>query len=52
MTIRILSNSMLVFITFDSFDVVCDTLGLVRNEFPHTVYFVAGTQVISISYQS
>jgi len=32
-------------ICFDSFDVVRDTLGLVRTEFPHTVYFVAGTQV-------
>lgn len=28
-----------------SFDIVRDTLGLVRTEFPHTVYFVAGTQV-------
>ncbi|XP_068342721.1 protein HEAT STRESS TOLERANT DWD 1-like [Pyrus communis] len=28
-----------------SFDIVRETLGLVRTEFPHTVYFVAGTQV-------
>ncbi|KAK1354888.1 glutamate-rich WD repeat-containing protein 1 [Heracleum sosnowskyi] len=27
-----------------SFDVVRDTLGLVRTEFPHTMYCVAGTQ--------
>uniref|UniRef100_A0A0C9S618 Glutamate-rich WD repeat-containing protein 1 n=1 Tax=Wollemia nobilis TaxID=56998 RepID=A0A0C9S618_9CONI len=27
-----------------SFDIVRDTLGLVRTEFPHTVYCVAGTQ--------
>ncbi|KAM1173822.1 hypothetical protein FF1_026458 [Malus domestica] len=27
-----------------SFDIVRDTLGLVRTEFLHTVYFVAGTQ--------
>ncbi|CAN0926629.1 Protein HEAT STRESS TOLERANT DWD 1 [Linum grandiflorum] len=27
-----------------SFDFVRDSLGLVRTEFPHTVYFVAGTQ--------
>ncbi|KAI8020873.1 Glutamate-rich WD repeat-containing protein 1 [Camellia lanceoleosa] len=30
-----------------SFDVVCDSLGLVRTEFPHTVYCVVGTQPIS-----
>lgn len=29
----------------DSFDVVRDTLGLVRTEFPHIMYCVAGTQV-------
>jgi hypothetical protein len=28
-----------------SFDVVRDQLGLVRSEFPHTLYGVAGTQV-------
>ena len=28
-----------------SFDIVRDSLGLVRSEFPHTAYFVAGTQV-------
>ncbi|KAI9394294.1 hypothetical protein POPTR_005G074400v4 [Populus trichocarpa] len=27
-----------------SFDVVRDSLGLLRTDFPHTVYFVAGTQ--------
>ncbi|KAB1209317.1 Glutamate-rich WD repeat-containing protein 1 [Morella rubra] len=27
-----------------SFDIVRDTLGLARKEFPHTMYFVAGTQ--------
>ena len=30
-----------------SFDVVQDQLGLVRSEFPHTLYGVAGTQVAS-----
>lgn len=35
--------------TFDSFDILRDTLGLVRTEFPHTVYFIAGTQVSFIS---
>ncbi|XP_044463816.1 protein HEAT STRESS TOLERANT DWD 1 isoform X2 [Mangifera indica] len=35
-----------------SFDVVCDTLGLVRNEFPHTVYFVAGTQAEKAAWNS
>ena len=29
-----------------SFDVVRDQLGLVRSEFPHTLYGVAGTQVL------
>lgn len=28
-----------------SFDVVHDSLGLVRTEFPHTIYCVTGTQV-------
>lgn len=32
-------------VIFCSFDIVRDTLGLVRTEFPHTIYFVAGTQV-------
>ena len=33
-------------ITFHcSFDIVRDQLGLVRSEFPHTLYGVAGTQV-------
>lgn len=27
-----------------SFDILRDSLGLVRSEFPHTAYFVAGTQ--------
>nr|ACU20888.1 unknown [Glycine max] len=27
-----------------SFDILRDSLGLVRKEFPHTVYFMAGTQ--------
>ncbi|KAL5175273.1 Glutamate-rich WD repeat-containing protein 1 [Glycine soja] len=27
-----------------SFDILRDSLGLVRTEFPHTVYFMAGTQ--------
>ena len=31
-----------------SFDVVRDQLGLVRSEFPHTFYGVAGTQVALI----
>ncbi|KAK4602654.1 hypothetical protein RGQ29_011606 [Quercus rubra] len=35
-----------------SFDVVRDTLGLVRTEFPHTVYFVAGTQAEKPSWNS
>ncbi|KAJ0030738.1 hypothetical protein Pint_13381 [Pistacia integerrima] len=35
-----------------SFDVVRDTLGLVRNEFPHTVYFVAGTQAEKAAWNS
>ncbi|KAF1887878.1 hypothetical protein Lal_00023886 [Lupinus albus] len=35
-----------------SFDIVCDTLGLVRTEFPHTVYFMAGTQAEKASWNS
>ncbi|KAF3439594.1 hypothetical protein FNV43_RR17872 [Rhamnella rubrinervis] len=35
-----------------SFDVVRDSLGLVRTEFPHTVYFVAGTQAEKASWNS
>ncbi|KAM5547409.1 protein HEAT STRESS TOLERANT DWD 1 [Rosa sericea] len=35
-----------------SFDIVRDTLGLVRTEFPHTVYFVAGTQAEKASWNS
>ncbi|KAK9947943.1 hypothetical protein M0R45_003538 [Rubus argutus] len=35
-----------------SFDIVRDTLGLVRAEFPHTVYFVAGTQAEKASWNS
>jgi len=42
-------NSVL-FASFDSFDIVEDTLGLVRKEFPHTVYFMAGTQVSFICF--
>ncbi|KAK1319205.1 hypothetical protein QJS10_CPB04g01705 [Acorus calamus] len=30
-----------------SFDIVHDSLGLVRTEFPHTVYGVAGTQILA-----
>ncbi|KAI7987621.1 Glutamate-rich WD repeat-containing protein 1 [Camellia lanceoleosa] len=33
-----------------SFDLVRDTLGLVRTEFPHTVYCVAGTQAEKASW--
>ncbi|KAI4335307.1 hypothetical protein L6164_013967 [Bauhinia variegata] len=35
-----------------SFDIVRDSLGLVRTEFPHTVYFMAGTQAEKASYNS
>ncbi|KAI6679616.1 hypothetical protein NL676_033497 [Syzygium grande] len=35
-----------------SFDIVRDTLGLVRTEFPHQVYFVAGTQAEKASWNS
>nr|XP_011459874.1 PREDICTED: glutamate-rich WD repeat-containing protein 1 isoform X2 [Fragaria vesca subsp. vesca] len=35
-----------------SFDIVKDTLGMVRTEFPHTVYFVAGTQAEKSSWNS
>ncbi|KAL1367047.1 hypothetical protein HN51_021103 [Arachis hypogaea] len=35
-----------------SFDIVRDTLGLVRTEFPHTVYFMAGTQAEKASWNS
>uniref|UniRef100_A0A0A0LZE0 Histone-binding protein RBBP4-like N-terminal domain-containing protein n=1 Tax=Cucumis sativus TaxID=3659 RepID=A0A0A0LZE0_CUCSA len=35
-----------------SFDIVRDTLGLVRTEFPHTIYFVAGTQAEKASWNS
>ncbi|CAL5339139.1 unnamed protein product [Camellia sinensis] len=35
-----------------SFDVVFDSLGLVRTEFPHTVYCVAGTQAEKASWNS
>ncbi|KAL5771034.1 hypothetical protein ACOSP7_015188 [Xanthoceras sorbifolium] len=35
-----------------SFDILRDSLGLVRNEFPHTVYFVAGTQAEKPSWNS
>ncbi|CAH2057008.1 unnamed protein product [Thlaspi arvense] len=35
-----------------SFDVVRDSLGLVRTEFPHTVYCVAGTQAEKASWNS
>ncbi|KAL6959981.1 hemolysin III domain membrane protein [Sarracenia purpurea var. burkii] len=33
-----------------SFDVVKDSLGLIRTEFPHTVYCVAGTQAEKASW--
>ncbi|KAJ9180728.1 hypothetical protein P3X46_008940 [Hevea brasiliensis] len=35
-----------------SFDIVRDSLGLLRTEFPHTVYLVAGTQAEKASYNS
>ncbi|KAL6553670.1 hemolysin III domain membrane protein [Orobanche gracilis] len=35
-----------------SFDIVRDTLGLVRTEFPHTMYFMAGTQAEKASWNS
>eukprot|EP00262_Sarcandra_glabra_P006449 TRINITY_DN18763_c0_g1_i1.p1 TRINITY_DN18763_c0_g1~~TRINITY_DN18763_c0_g1_i1.p1 ORF type:complete len:474 (-),score=86.32 TRINITY_DN18763_c0_g1_i1:306-1727(-) len=35
-----------------SFDVVRDSLGMVRREFPHTVYCVAGTQAEKSSWNS
>ncbi|KAJ7955881.1 putative WD-repeat protein [Quillaja saponaria] len=35
-----------------SFDIVHDTLGLVRTGFPHTVYFMAGTQAEKASRNS
>ncbi|XP_024017188.1 glutamate-rich WD repeat-containing protein 1 [Morus notabilis] len=35
-----------------SFDIVRDTLGLVRTEFPHTVYMVAGTQAEKAAWNS
>lgn len=35
-----------------SFDVVRDSLGLIRTEFPHTVYCVAGTQAEKASWNS
>lgn len=38
------------FWVFDSFDIVRDTLGLVRTEFPHTMYLMAGTQVSFIYF--
>ena len=34
-----------ILLNCDSFDVLHDSLGLVRTEFPHTVYCVVGTQV-------
>ncbi|KAG5241819.1 glutamate-rich WD repeat-containing protein [Salix suchowensis] len=35
-----------------SFDVVRDSLGLLRTDFPHTVYFVAGTQAENPDWNS
>lgn len=35
-----------------SFDIVRDSMGLVRTEFPHTVYCVAGTQAEKASWNS
>ncbi|XP_054822463.1 protein HEAT STRESS TOLERANT DWD 1 [Prosopis cineraria] len=35
-----------------SFDIVRDALGLLRTEFPHTVYFMAGTQAEKASWNS
>lgn len=33
------------FYVLASFDILRDSLGLVRSEFPHTAYLIAGTQV-------
>ncbi|KAG8649311.1 protein HEAT STRESS TOLERANT DWD 1 [Manihot esculenta] len=35
-----------------SFDIVRDSLGLIRTEFPHTAYLVAGTQAEKASFNS
>ncbi|KAI3913921.1 hypothetical protein MKW92_029177 [Papaver armeniacum] len=35
-----------------SFDIVRDTLGMVRTEFPHTLYCVSGTQAEKASWNS
>ncbi|XP_073311570.1 LOW QUALITY PROTEIN: protein HEAT STRESS TOLERANT DWD 1-like [Primulina huaijiensis] len=35
-----------------SFDILRDSLGLVRTEFPHTVYCIAGTQAEKASWNS
>ncbi|XP_026393918.1 glutamate-rich WD repeat-containing protein 1-like [Papaver somniferum] len=35
-----------------SFDILGDTLGMVRTEFPHTVYCVSGTQAEKASWNS
>ncbi|GAB4853802.1 hemolysin III domain membrane protein [Ancistrocladus abbreviatus] len=35
-----------------SFDILRDSLGLIRTEFPHTVYVVAGTQAEKSSWNS
>ncbi|KAF9678879.1 hypothetical protein SADUNF_Sadunf07G0082100 [Salix dunnii] len=35
-----------------SFDIVRDSLGLLRTDFPHTVYFVAGTQAENPDWNS
>lgn len=35
-----------------SFDILSDTLGLARNFFPHTMYFIAGTQAEKPSLNS
>ncbi|KAL5572488.1 hypothetical protein UlMin_022085 [Ulmus minor] len=35
-----------------SFDIVRDSLGLIRTEFPHTVFFVAGTQAEKAAWNS
>ncbi|CAM8901955.1 unnamed protein product [Rhodiola kirilowii] len=35
-----------------SFDIVRDSLGMVRSEFPHTMFFVAGTQAEKSAWNS
>nr|CAB3459275.1 unnamed protein product [Digitaria exilis] len=44
------ANADAPFLYATSFDVVCDQLGLVRSEFPHTFYGVAGTQMKKVAH--